>query len=240
VLDEVGPAYRELLRALEHSHAAARSLAGSLRLGLFSAPAEGPHLVEIVGAFGARHPECDVEFVQISWDDPLAQLRRGAVDLVACWLPLEQPDLVVGPSLTRERRVLAVARDHPLAERANVSFEDLADHALPRFDGWPRELHEAFFPTTTPSGRAIPGVRIPVGERNFLEIAHRITRQEIVFPTVVSAEPLMTMGHFELAYVPLTGMSPARSALVWRRRAHDPKVREIVRTAREVLRAAKS
>src|SRR5687768_17138665 len=51
VLEEVGPAYGERSRALEHTHAAARSLAGSLRLGLFSGPAEGPHFVRIVDAF---------------------------------------------------------------------------------------------------------------------------------------------------------------------------------------------
>lgn len=103
----------------------------------------------IVDAFDALHPECDVDLVQLSWDDPLAELRRGGVDLIACWLPLEQPDLVVGPILTRQQRVLAVAREHPLAQRASVSFEELADHAVPRFDGWPRELHEALFPTET-------------------------------------------------------------------------------------------
>jgi DNA-binding transcriptional LysR family regulator len=236
VLEEVGPAYGALAQALEHSHTAARGLAGSLRLGLFSAPAEGPHLVRIVDAFRALHPECSVDIAQLSWDDPLAQLRRGAVDLIACWLPLEQPDLVVGPILTRERRTLAVAPEHPLAQRKSVSFEELADYAVPRLDGWPRELHEELFPTTTPSGRPIPGFRIPIGQRNFLEIAHRVARQELVLPTVASAEPYGAP--FDLAYVPITGMAPARSAFVWRRHARDPKLREFIRTARDVLRAA--
>jgi DNA-binding transcriptional LysR family regulator len=235
-VEEVGPAYGQLIRVLEDTHGAAQSLAGSLRLGLFSGPAEGPHLVRIVDAFRALHPESEVDIVQLSWDDPLAQLRSGAVDLIACWLPLEQRDLVVGPILTRQERVVAVAREHPLAKRTSVSVEELADHPLPRFDGWPRELHEAFFPTKTPSGRPIPGVRIPVGKRNFLELAHRIARQEIVFPTVTSVKPLMGIGHHDPVYVPITGMGQARSALVWLRRARDPKLRELLRQAREVLR----
>jgi DNA-binding transcriptional LysR family regulator len=237
LLEEVGPAYRELTRALEQTHAAARSLAGSLRLGLFSGPAEGPHLMAIVDAFGALHPECDVDVVQLSWDDPLAQLRQGAVDLIGSWLPLEQQDVVVGPVLTRQPRVVAVAPQHPLAERTTVSYEDLAEEAIPRFDGWPRELHEALLPSKTPSGRPISQVRIPAGERNFLEITHRVARQELVLPTVASAAPL-GIGHYDLVYVPITGMAPARSALVWRRGVRDPKLREFVRLAREVLRAA--
>jgi DNA-binding transcriptional LysR family regulator len=236
---DVAPAYRELALVLEHTRGAASSLAGSLRLGLFSAPAEGPHLVRIVDAFRDLHPESEVDIVQLSWDDPLAQLRQGAVDLIACWLPLQQPDLVVGPILTRQPRVVAVAREHPLAERTTVSLEELADQVVPRFDGWPRELHETLFPSKTPTGRPIPGVRIPAGERNYLEIAHRVARQELVLPTVASAAPLMSMGHHDLAYVPITGMAPARSALVWRRRARDPKLRELIRTARGVLRAAR-
>jgi DNA-binding transcriptional LysR family regulator len=233
----VGPAYGELARVLEDAHAGARSLEGSLRLALFSGPAEGPHLAGVIGAFEALHPECDIEIVQVSWDDPLARLRRGDVALMASWLPLEQPDLVVGPVLAHERRVLAVAREHPLAERESISLDELADYAIPRLDGWPRELHEALFPARTPSGRPIPVVRIPVGERNLLEIAHRVSRQELVFPTVAAAQPFGAP--FNLAYVPITGMAPARSALVWRRRERDPKLREFIRIARDALRTAR-
>jgi DNA-binding transcriptional LysR family regulator len=238
-LAEVGPAHRQLAEALEGTQAAARSLEGTLRLGLFSGPAGGPHLVEIVDAFRAMHPECEVEMVQLSWDDPLAPLRQGAVDLMTSWLPLEQPDLVVGPVLTRQPRVLAIARDHPLARRDKVSVEELADLSFPRFDGWPRELREAFFPTKSPSGRPIAGVRMPTGERSLLELPHRVARGEVVLPTVPTAAPFMGVGHYDLVFVPITGMPPVRGALVWRRHARDPRLREFIRVAREVLRAAK-
>jgi DNA-binding transcriptional LysR family regulator len=238
-LAEVGPIYEQLTDALESTHAAASSLEGTLRLGLFSGPAGGPRLVEIVDAFGALHPECEVEIVQISWDDPLAPLRQGAVELMACWLPLEQPDVVVGPVLTRQPRVVAVARDHPLVEHERISLEELTEYAVPRFDGWPREVHEELIPSNAPSGRPIPGVPIPLGERNFLALAHRVARRELVFPTVVSAAPVMGVGQYDVAYVPITGMAPARSALIWRRRDRDPKLREFIRVARDVLRAAR-
>jgi hypothetical protein len=101
----------------------------------------------------------------------------------------------------------------------------------------PRELHATLFPTKTPSGRPVAGVRIPVGERNFLEIAHRVARQELVLPTVASAKPYGAP--HDVDYVPITGMPPARSALVWRRHTRDPKLRELIRIAREVLRTAR-
>jgi DNA-binding transcriptional LysR family regulator len=233
-LSDVRPAVEQLDAVLERSTAAVRSLAGTLRLGLLSGPAGGPRLVEIIRAFEELHPECSVEVVQLSWDDPLAPLRQNDVDLMASWVPLRQPDLVVGPTLTRQPRILAVARAHPLADRDSVDVEELADAPVVRFDNWPKELHDALFPLRTPAGRPISGRRIPVGERTPFELAVRVARGELVFPTVASAVPYM--GELDLAFVPITGMPLFRSALVWRRPARDPKLREFIRVAREALK----
>jgi DNA-binding transcriptional LysR family regulator len=233
-LRDVRPVYEQLTGVLERTTAAAGALEGTLRLGLLSGPAGGPHLVEIIEAFERLHPECSVEAVQMSWDDPFARLREDDVDLMASWTPLEQPDLVVGPTLARAPRVLAVASDHPLAGRDAVDVEDLADQRVLRFDNWPREVHEALVPFETPSGRPIRGTRIRVGEGAVLDLAVRIARGDIVFPTVASAEPYMSQR--DLVFVPMTGMPPLRSALVWRRPARDPKLREFIRVARELLR----
>jgi DNA-binding transcriptional LysR family regulator len=236
-LADVRPAYDQLTGVLERASVAARSLEGTLRLGLLSGPSGGAHLVEIIGAFEALHAECKVEVVQLSWDDPFRPLRENDVELMASWIPLKQPDLVVGPILTRQPRVLAVARDHPLAERDSVDLEELADYRAPRFEGWPRELNEAVFPFRTPSGRPIPGSRFHVGERALLDLSVRIAREEFVFATVASAVPYMR--DLDLVFVPLRGMPQLRSALVWRRGVRDPKLREFVGVAREVLRGSR-
>jgi hypothetical protein len=81
---------------------------------------------------------------------------------------------------------------------------------------------------------------MPAGERSLLELPHRVARGELALPTVASAAPFMGVGHYDLVFVPITGMAPARSAFVWRRPARDPKLREFVRVAKEVLRAAKA
>jgi hypothetical protein len=102
------------------------------------------------------------------------------------------------------------------------------------FENWPRELDETVVPVRTPSGRPIHATRIKVGEHAVLDIPLRIARGEIVWPTVASAKPYM--GERDLVFVPITGMPPLRSALVWRRPARDPKLREFIRVARGVLR----
>lgn len=231
---EVGPVVEQLDALLERISARARRLEGTLRLGVLSGPAGGPRLVAIVNAFESLHPECSVEVIPTSWDDPVGSLRGGEVDVIATWLPLEQPDLVVGPTLSTQRRVLAVAREHPLAGRESVDVEELAEHRVARFDRWPAELREAVVPSRTPRGRPIQGTAIGAGDRALHGIPVRVARGELVLPTVESAASYM--GELDLAFVPLAGLPPLRSALVWRRPARDPRLRAFVQVARDVLR----
>ena len=237
-LGDVRPVLEQLDAVLERSDVAAQGLSGTLRLGLLSGPAGGPHLVEIIRSFETLHPDCNVEVVQASWDDPFRGLRENEVEAMATWVPLQLPDVVVGPTLTRQPRVLAVGHDHPLAGRDVVAVEELAGHHVLRFENWPTELQDAVVPLETPRGRPIHGTRIRVGEHGLLDIPLRIARGEIVWPTVASAEPYMR--DRELVSVPIEGMPPLRSALVWRRPARDPKLREFLRVAREVLKGTKA
>jgi DNA-binding transcriptional LysR family regulator len=229
---DVAPTVEQLDGVLDRASADTRSVEGTLRLGMFSAPAGGPHLVEIVQAFEALHSTAAVAMIPVSWDDPFERLLEGDVDLMATWLPLAQRELVVGPELTAQPRELAVSQGHPLADRVSVDVEELADYRLPRFDNWPKELNEAVLPSRTPGGRPIEGVRIPVGER-MSDIGVRVARGEIVFPTVASATSYMG----DLRFIPITGMPKLRSALVWRRPARDPTLRAFIHVTREVLRA---
>jgi DNA-binding transcriptional LysR family regulator len=231
--EDVAPVIEQLDGVLERTNTAARSLEGTLRLGLLSGPAGGPHLVEIINAFESQHPECQVEVVQMAWDDPVARLRENDVEVMATWVPLGQDDLVVGPTLTRQPRVLAVARDHPLADRETVDVEELADHRVARFVGdWPKELRETVTPSRTPKGRPIRGSRIGESDYTVLDLPVHIARSDLAFPTVASAIPYM--GELDLAFVPIKGMAPLRSALVWRRPARDPKLRAFIRVARDI------
>jgi DNA-binding transcriptional LysR family regulator len=235
LLRDAAPVIERLDAVLERTNASARSLEGTLRLGLLSGPAGGPHLVEIVNAFESRHPESSVETVQMAWDDPVGRLRKNDVEVMATWVPLNEPDLVVGPTLSRQPRTLAVAHDHPLAERDDVDVEELADHQVVRLDNdWPKELREAVVPSRTPQGRPIDGPRVGGGGRALLDLPVRVARGELVFPTVASAAPYM--GALDLVFIPITGMEPLRSALVWRRPARDPKLRAFIRVARDVLK----
>src|SRR5215211_1156687 len=113
LLAEAMPPYEALSRALERAHAASTGLEGALCLGVLVASSGGPHLTGIIDAFERRHPECEVRVSEVLLSDPFGPLRRGEIDVMATRLPVKQSDLVIGPTLARERRVLAIATDHP-------------------------------------------------------------------------------------------------------------------------------
>ena len=131
--EEISGAYGELVAALQTD---ARGRArGRGRAAPRGAQRGGgrARLLGVIDAFEAANERCAVQVVELSFGDRFDSLRRGEIDLMLTRLPVDEPDLVVGPLVDREPRVLAVAHDHPLASRAAVSIEDIAGYDV----GWP-------------------------------------------------------------------------------------------------------
>jgi DNA-binding transcriptional LysR family regulator len=234
LLEAVRRPHDELAGALREADATSRELTGVLRLALIIPPAGGRHLVEIIATFEARHPGCRVQVRDVvDWPDWLGQLRRGDADLAANRLPLSHGDITIGPVLSREERVLAVARGHPLADRASVTVETLADYRVPRIAGMAEDQYEAYIPRRTPSGREIP--RAEASPRTLSEIFTLVARGEIVHPTVRSVGEFVR--HPDIVFVPIGGLPPSETALVWLRGTRDRRIPAFAATAREVLLA---
>ena len=242
--DQVAGAHEQLMGVLEQAHGESAELTGTLRLGLLTPVVEGPHLPAISRRFERRHPECAVEVSRAPYGDAFESLRRGEFDLLASWLPHGQPDVVVGPKLTRERLFLGVAEDHPLARREQVSVEDIADYrVVPMEEVQPSELVERWVPRQTPSGRTIHRLRVPFGRMARddpgelrAQISWWIRTGKIVLPAM---EPVRAIHGPGIVWVPISDMQPLSSALVWLRGASNRRLRDFVRVAEEVLRAAK-
>jgi DNA-binding transcriptional LysR family regulator len=235
-LAEIGSPYDQLLATIERARAANRSLAGTLHLGLLPANSSGPHLRTIVAEFERLHPECAVMISEILLTDPLGPLRRGEIDVMATPLPMRQPDITVGPTLAREPMVLAVADDHPLAGQGRVTVEDLGSYELAPITDVPKELIDTAFPRRTPSGHPI------AWQTHRPKTPHEVTtlvaRGAIVHPTVPSFAEYF--GQPGITYIPIIDMPARKSGLVWRRKATDPRLREFVRVAREILKTVHS
>lgn len=227
------PAYEQVLRALERTHAAATGIVGTLRLGMYTESLAGGHMLEIERAFRTRHPGADVALIVTGLArDYLDVLRAGEVDMLATRLPLSVPDMAVGPILSREPRVLLVARNDPLARRESVTLEDFADRAVSDNPAFPREMMDALVPPVTQSGRRYRRV----ANRNMEEMLISIAAGRQVHPTV----PLFLEHHRHpgVTSVPITGLPHSETALVWLKANRSPMVQAFVRVATEVLQGS--
>jgi DNA-binding transcriptional LysR family regulator len=116
------PAYEQLERTLRDAREAANGVAGTLRVGSYLALVLGPHWVRIVSEFETRHPACRVSFTDMGLQrNYLDRLRAGDVEMLAARLPLEQPDITIGPILSHERRFLVVAGIRRLRQALSTS-----------------------------------------------------------------------------------------------------------------------
>jgi DNA-binding transcriptional LysR family regulator len=224
------PAWSELVAAVDDLRNGVDGLVGELRLGVVLATNGGPHLPDIIGRFEQRHAACRVVVSEITWTDPLGPLRRGEVDMTAIRFPLRQPDLVIGPVLTTDRRALAVAADHPLAGRSTVCVEDLADYEVAAgTPAIPRELLDALLPRTSPSGRPIRR-RMVAGAVQTLAM---VARGEIVHATVESLPDYMS--YPGITYIPIVDLPPCDAGLVWRASEETAAIRAFAAVVEEVV-----
>jgi DNA-binding transcriptional LysR family regulator len=206
-----------------------------LRLGADNAASIGPRLLAAIEAYERGVPGRAVRIVDVSAADLLGALRRDEVDVVIARLPVDEPDLVVGPVMAHEARLLAVAADHPLAGRADVSVDDIADYDVGWTDGLFPTPGEAFFPSRTPAGRPIRLVRLGIEDIN--ELIVTIARGRIIHPTISSFAA--HHGHPGVTYVPIVDVPPAPAALVWRRDGSAPALREFIDVARSAAPAGR-
>ncbi|HUA06083.1 MAG TPA: LysR family transcriptional regulator [Solirubrobacteraceae bacterium] len=230
VLTEVGGPYRELLDALARARQVARGVAGTLRIGMYLPINGGRYMVKIIRAFTARHPEAGVEFIDTGFQrDDLEWLRAGDVDMLATRLPATDPDVTLGPVLSREQRVLVVSKDDPLAARASVCRDDFADRLVADTPPFRRELIDVFIPPVAPSGRRLRRVTTRSPE----DLLLRIAIGEQVHPTVASM--LAYFSHPEITSVPISDLPPSETALAWLTTNRSVNVHAFARTAADVL-----
>ena len=231
-LAEVEPAHQRLSGVLERASRDADEVAGGLRIGLLTAVSAGPRLIELIKAFETRHPGCSVEVKELALSDRFEPLRQGDVDLMAGRLPMEEPDLVAGPALSHDARLLAVAADHRLSDRSEVTTEDIADYEVVDITGLvPPELASVLIPEKATSGR--PMKRRRLKHHDWSELTTMIARGKIVHPIVASvADQFDRPG---IRCVPIADLPVWTSALVWRRRASGRRLRAFVEVAEELL-----
>lgn len=227
LLAEIAPHVAALDQALDRARRPATAISGQLRLAAFIRPTAGPHIAEIIDTFTERYPAATV-----TYDHDVAYLdglRGGRWDLIAARLPLTDADVTIGPVLTRERPMLVVARNHPLATRALITLDDVVDAglSLPSNPLLPQEMLDAFIPAAAPSGRPIRRHHIPDVDASLVSVAGGRTAH------VTVSSFFDYFSNPDLAGVPLD-MPVTSTALAWMTARSSPMIEAFASVAAEI------
>ncbi|OAR27171.1 LysR family transcriptional regulator [Streptomyces sp. ERV7] len=224
---DLEPVYTNLRNSLERARMTVRGKTARLRVGML--PFNVPELHRYWQTFSARHPEWELQLRRAPYVEPFTRLREGDMDVLISWLPVDEPDLTVGPVLFRDPRVLAVAADHELAERSSVPLEALADFAHAMAPDMPDYWEDGYLSFQTPRGKTIERIE-PITDAD--ELINLVGTREIVHPFPSHVTRYWSMSH--LRWVPVPDMGSLSFALIWRKDAENELIRGLAQTVRDV------
>ncbi|MEU7744363.1 LysR family transcriptional regulator [Nonomuraea sp. NPDC049158] len=216
--EDLRPIYLTLADTVRRAKDTALGRTARLSIGMM--PVNAHELRPFWDAFRARHPHCELRLRHASFVDPFAGLRSGEIDILVTWLPVEEPDLSVGPILFKDRRVLAVAADHELAPRASASVEDIAFYQHSGARRTPGYWEDSFIPFHTPRGRTIE--RGPL-VANMDELLSLVSNGEIV--NLLPAHSTRYWPRPDIVWLPITDMEPLAYGIVWRTETENDLIR---------------
>jgi DNA-binding transcriptional LysR family regulator len=227
--DDLQPVYTGLHQSVERAQLAARGITAQLRVSLM--PFNVGDLHPYWKAFRARHPQWSLQIRQTTFTDPFSQLRSGAMDVMIVWLPVEEPDFTVGPTLCTDSRILAMSADHRLAERESVPVELLAEFPHATALGMPDYWEDSYLPFRTPRGRTIERLTSAASDSGDELIGH-VGMGDIIhaFPGHVTRY----WGLTHIRWLPIPDMAAMNFALVWRTEAENDLIRALADTVRDL------
>ena len=86
-------------------------------------------LPRTIGRFSAAYPRIRIRILDISANEGLEAVARGEADFGINFIGASHPEIDFAP-LAEDRFVLACRHDHPLAERSQVTWRELAAHRV--------------------------------------------------------------------------------------------------------------
>jgi DNA-binding transcriptional LysR family regulator len=224
------PYAREALDAAERAHDAAghlrKGFTARLRVGL-AATAAFPLTPKLLEAFRARHPQVALSTRHFDFSDPTGGLLTGETDIAIVRPPFNADGLEL-LVIASEPRYVALANQHPLAQRTSVSFEEIADEPWIEVDE-SDPVWCAFWRLT-----ALRSQPLRVGARgrslqDLLEAARTRQAVGVVAESVARAQPWPELTFVEVADIPSSDV-----AVAWRAGECSPPVSEFITVAREL------
>ncbi|GAA4994744.1 LysR family transcriptional regulator [Yinghuangia aomiensis] len=223
------PAYASLRESVERARMSARGVHGRLRVGLM--PFNFAHLHHFWRTFRVRNPQWEIQVRLVNYADPFGQLRRGDFDVFVAWLPINEPDLTVGPALFTDPRIVAVSEDHPLALKSAAPLEVFSDFPIAWADLKLGYWEEGYMPFETRTGRLIDRSQQTLHAE---ELITAVGMAEIIMPFPSHVTEIWRMP--TIRWLPLPDLPPLTYVLVWRSEAENDMIRALAATIRDIGR----
>ncbi|MFE7796246.1 LysR family transcriptional regulator [Nocardia sp. NPDC057440] len=218
--EDLLPGHQRIQQAIQRATAEGRGVTGVLNVG-FNGAAAGQLILETTKHYRAAHPGSEVNIREVQINDGLNGWRSDAFDMVLISRPIDEPDLVTGPTLISEARMLAVSSRHPLARRASISLEDLTEVTLLRMPTTlPDSVVQDRVPSHTPSGAPIAHGR---RAQTFQEILTLTGAGEGAF--IVGAQVTRFYLRPDVVYLPFDDAPPVEWGFVWQVSRETARVR---------------
>ncbi|WP_067571714.1 LysR family transcriptional regulator [Nocardia acidivorans] len=181
-------------------------------------------------------PAVDISFA--GFGGPAGQLRSGAADVALLRSPFDTHGLEVW-ELSSEPRVVAMTATHRFAGRTRLRRADLAGEPLPHWPGGDPASND-YWHGRDPASRTSawaeggPGEPGPVGPT----VGDLMQLLEVVaFGQAVAFVPASTAARYprpDIAYIPVTDLSPSSTVIAWPEGSHSRAVAAFVTAAIEV------
>jgi DNA-binding transcriptional LysR family regulator len=173
-----------------------------------------------IGAFRDRHRDVDVRWVALDYAGQLSRLRRSSVDVAFVWAPYDDVDIAFA-AVVSEAQVVLMARDHPLAAKRELTYDDLDDVRDPAGEGQTL-LDPCYLTDTAGYGRRHAG-RVPATmDETWARVASDYA--------LALAPASVAQAHASAGVVcrRVVGGPPAVLALAWRCGDTRPEIRDLV------------
>lgn len=225
---------RKSLRQAQRAIQATRA-AGAARVTVgFYGSAASLLLPDVLRAFGERHPSLSVSVRELLFGS-IDDILEGEVDLAFTRLQPGQTELEI-EVLGHEPRLVALASEHPLAERDSLAFVDLRE--------------ESFVVNPVVQDKGVPTRWLAEQRRHGLpgRVAGETTSIEEILTLVAAGRGVCLVPAAvadqhprpDLAYVPVIDAEPAVVSLARCPGRVDPAVEAFLQTAREVAAELKA
>jgi DNA-binding transcriptional LysR family regulator len=188
----------------------------------------GLTVTEPVRALGAAHPDISVEVLRTDWTNQISVLHDGRADIGYVRMPVELTGLQSSLLFT-EPRVAVLPASHRLAGKEKVSIHDLADE------------HLLQHPQAVPEWHAV-ATELRAGPRPSFVDARSVEEklERVAAGRGFSVLPESTASYYQrpdVAWMPITDISPNEVRLAWVSPRRNPLIAEFVQLAESSVTA---